>query len=73
MSFAIGCWVRDTVMIENQRSSEYNKSFMSAISTAHTTLSTTIPGMHGHKTIQNKQQETIAKEFNDQYLSIIKG
>jgi hypothetical protein len=49
MSFAIGCWVRDTVIVESQKNVEYSKSFLSAISTAKTSISTTIPGMQGHK------------------------
>ena len=44
MSFAIGCWVRDTVIVESQKNVEYSKQFLSSISTSHTKISTTIPG-----------------------------
>jgi len=73
MSFAIGCWVRDMVLVENQRSLEYDKQFLSAMSTESTKLSTTIPGMLGHRRSQKENQQEKAKEFNEQYMSIIKG
>ena len=73
MSFAIGCWVRDTALIEDQRSMEYNKSFISAISTESTELNTTIPGMLGHKHFSETNQQAEAKIFNEKYMGIIKG
>jgi len=73
MSFAIGCWVRDTVLVENQRLAEYSKNSLSAISTSSRTMSTTIPGMLGHKKYTEERREQEAKQFNEQYLSIIKG
>jgi len=73
MSFAIGCWVRDTVIVESQKNVEYSKSFLSAISTAKTSISTTIPGMHGHKRTTETERTEQAKEFNQQYFGLIKG
>ena len=73
MSFAIGCWVRDTVIVESQKNVEYNKSFISAISTAHTEISTTIPGMTGHKRTKENQRSAGAEEFNKKYIGLIKG
>ena len=73
MSFAIGCWVRDTVIVESQKNVEYSKSFLSAISTAKTSISTTIPGMHGHKRTTEIERIEEAKEFNQQYFGLIKG
>ena len=73
MSFAIGCWVRDTVIVESQKNVEYNKSFISAISTAHTEISTTIPGMTGHKRTKENQRSAAAEEFNKKYIGLIKG
>jgi hypothetical protein len=73
MSFAIGCWIRDTVLVENQRAVEYNKSALLSMSTASRKLSTTIPGMLGHK--KNTQGARIqeARDFYEQYAAIIKG
>ena len=45
MSMAIGCWVRDTAIIENQKDIEYKKAFLDAIMTSNTHLDTTVPGM----------------------------
>ena len=73
MSFAIGCWVRDTVIIESQKNVEYSKSFLSAISTAKTSISTTIPGMRGHKVTKETERTEQGKAFNDQYIGLIKG
>ena len=46
MAAAIGCWVRDTAIIENQRDTAYKKAFLGAIMTNSTHLDTRIPGMH---------------------------
>jgi len=73
MSFAIGCWVRDTVIIENQKNIEYSKEFLSSISTSKTGISTTIPGMHGHKITKENQRTEEGKGFNEQYIALIKG
>jgi hypothetical protein len=73
MSFAIGCWVRDTVIIESQKNVEYSKSFLSAISTAKTSISTTIPGMQGHKMTKESERSTNAEDFNYKYIGLIKG
>jgi len=73
MSFAIGCWVRDTVIIENQKNVEYSKSFMSSISTSTTAISTTINGMRGHKTTKENQRIQEGTAFNEQYIALIKG
>jgi len=44
MAASIGCWVRDTAIIENQRDIQYKKAFLNAMVTSHTTLDTTVPG-----------------------------
>jgi hypothetical protein len=73
MSFAIGCWVRDTVIVESQRNLEYSKEFLSSISTSRTDLATSIPGMTGHNSSNSSQQTETAKKFNKQYVALIKG
>jgi hypothetical protein len=44
MAMAIGCWVRDTVLIENQRDMQYKKALLGSIVTETKTLDTSIPG-----------------------------
>jgi hypothetical protein len=73
MSFAIGCWVRDTVIVESQKNIEYSKQFLSAISTTDTKIATTIPGMTGHKMTTENQRNGEAEDFNQKYLALIKG
>jgi hypothetical protein len=73
MSFAIGCWVRDTVVIQNQQNIEYNKQFLSSISTSKTGISTTIPGMQGHKVTKENQATEQAQKYHEQYMALIKG
>ena len=73
MSFAIGCWVRDTVIVESQKNIEYDKQFLSSISTTTTTISTTMPGMHGHKATKENLRSTEAYKFNEKYMGLIKG
>jgi hypothetical protein len=71
MSFAIGCWVRDTVLVENQRTMEYSKNALLAISTSVKTMNTTISGMLGYR--KESLDPVEAKKFNEKYLAIIKG
>ena len=73
MSFAIGCWVRDTVIVESQKNVEYSKSFLTAISTAKTSISTTIPGMRDHKITKETERAEAAAAFNYQYIGLLKG
>jgi hypothetical protein len=73
MSFAIGCWVRDTVLVENQKMSEYNKSALLSMSTSTRKMNTTIPGMVGHKRSTTETRLEKAIKFNEQYAAIIKG
>jgi len=73
ISFAIGCWVRDTVIVESQKSVEYSKQFISSISTSQTNISTSIPGMQGHQMTKENQRTGEAQEFNRQYIALIKG
>tara|TARA_Y100000593_G_scaffold68068_1_gene125112 strand:- start:3530 stop:5116 length:1587 start_codon:yes stop_codon:yes gene_type:complete len=73
MSFAIGCWVRDTVIVESQKSLEYDKQMLSAISTSKTQISTTVSGMRNHKMTKETHRQSEAEKFNQQYFSLIKG
>tara|TARA_R110002124_G_scaffold73699_1_gene197611 strand:+ start:5468 stop:7054 length:1587 start_codon:yes stop_codon:yes gene_type:complete len=73
MSFAIGCWVRDTVIVQSQENIEYNKHSLSSISTSKTSIATTIPGMIGHQATKDSQISQEAEKFNEQYFALIKG
>jgi hypothetical protein len=44
MAASIGCWVRDTAIIENKRDVEYKKAFLNAIITTKSSLDTRAPG-----------------------------
>jgi len=70
MACAIGCWVRDTAIVENQRDVEYSKAFLSAMCTSKTQLDTTIPGMNNpHETfnMDDKKREAL------KYAALLKG
>ena len=74
MACAIGCWVRDTALIENQRDIEYKKAFLNCIMINKTELKTNIPGQH----MQNKSRELFEKAIDekkkmDEFLWLLKG
>jgi len=73
MSFAIGCWVRDTVIVESQKNVEYDKQMIAGISTSKTNISTTIPGMNSHKITAETQRQSEAQKFTHDYYALIKG
>jgi len=47
MSLAIGCWVRDTVLIANQREQEYREAFLNAMTMTRTNFNSQIRGQYG--------------------------
>jgi hypothetical protein len=62
MSLAIGCWVRDTALVENRKESEYKRVFLKSMSKSSTMLNTTIPGMQGYQ--HKKSQKALQKHKN---------
>jgi hypothetical protein len=73
MACAIGCWVRDTVLIENKRDLEYKKAFLNCIISNKTQLDTNIPGM-----LKPKQTELFEKAIDEknkmkEFLWLLKG
>jgi len=60
---AIGCWVRDTALIENQRDAEYKKACLDAMIKTNSTLDTTIPGMIKPKSTQFDDEISKVREF----------
>ena len=70
MACAIGCWVRDTVLIENQRDLAYKKAFLGCITSTQTSLDTTIPGMV--KREKNIRLQEKVKEYKE-HSWLLKG
>ncbi len=56
MALAIGCWVRDTALLNNSRDLEYKKAFLDAMIVSNTKMDTKIPGQEGYdeKTSTNR-------------------
>ena len=70
MAASIGCWVRDTAIIENKRDIEYKKAFLNAMITTKTTLDTRAPGqMKANMTDRTNEARKQMEEFG----WIIKG
>ena len=63
MALAIGCWVRDTAIIENRRDMEYTRAALTAITTYNKTLNTSIDGMPEHRAIKTSNSINKQREF----------
>ena len=66
MACSIGCWVRDTALVENKRTSEYKKVFIDSMFCTKTNLNTSIPGMNSYKkgaTFDNIKQAKKLEEY----------
>jgi hypothetical protein len=74
MASAIGCWVRDTALVENQRSLEYKKTFIDSMMISKTSLNTSIPGMNSYKK-QDSVFDNMKKDVKNrqEYSWLIKG
>ena len=73
MSCAIGCWVRDTALVENKREIEYKKVLLDSMIRSSTTMNTTIPGMQGHKPKNIKSELKEHKKNIEEYSWLYKG
>ena len=72
MSIAIGCWVRDTALQENQREMEYKKAMLGGIMKSTKTFETKIKGQKGYKqSFEEKHKEQIKNKKD--FLWIYKG
>jgi len=69
MACAIGCWVRDTALVENRKEMEYAKTAISSIFTTKSIMNSSIPGQQGYKEV--KKSDTI--DQYKQFSWIIKG
>lgn len=66
MACSIGCWVRDTALVENKRNSEYKKVFIDSMFCTKTKINTSIPGMNSYKkgsTFDNIKQAKKQEEY----------
>jgi hypothetical protein len=57
LACAIGCWVKETALAVNQRSVEYQKAFLSSMTSTNKQLNTSIPGMIGYKKVKKDQEK----------------
>ena len=73
MALAIGCWVKDTALTVNQRDLEYGRAMISSIQSNTKTLSTTIPGMTGHRQGPLNDQVLQQRQNYEQFVWLIKG
>jgi len=73
MACAIGCWVRDTALIENQRDLEYKKAFLNCIITNKTKLDTRIPGMQKPSQTEAFEKMVDEKKKIKEFLWLLKG
>ena len=65
MAAAIGCWVRDTAIVENQRDVEYKKAFLNSITTSRTNLDTRAPGQYKASLRESfEEQQKLRKQFS---------
>jgi len=69
MSFAIGCWIKDTVFVENKRKIEHHKACLNSMFKSDSIMNTTIPGMVGYK--PTKKSEDIKTQL--EHLWLLKG
>ena len=73
MACAIGCWVRETALVENKRNIEYNRAFLDTMLTTKTTINTTIKGMEGYDSKNTFEKTRKEKEMLEQYTWLFKG
>lgn len=70
MSLAIGCWVRDTAVINNERNLEYSKAFLNSIIKSGNYLDTSVRGFQNEDKARKIQQ---AQQQYKDFLWLIKG
>ena len=73
MACAIGCWLKDTMYANNQRTIEYQKVFLNSMTTTNKQLNTSIPGMISYEKLEreNKLEKGIKK--HKEFLWLLKG
>ncbi len=56
MACAIGCWVKETAFAVNQRAVEYQKAFLSSMTSTNKKLNTSIPGMIAYEKAEREKK-----------------
>ena len=77
MACAIGCWVRDTALVENTRDMEYKKAMLNCIMTNRTSIDTRVPGQ-APDTVKNASAQTFENAIDQknkmkEYIWLLKG
>jgi hypothetical protein len=73
MACAIGCWVRDTALMNNSRDTEYSKAFIGSIMKANSELDTRISGMIGNKNLKMQEQFNSQSQTYNDFPWLFKG
>ena len=73
MACAIACWVSDTAYAENKKDVAYKQAFLNSMGKADKILSTSIPGMSGHKQRASNKEMQKAKDKYEQFSWLLKG
>jgi hypothetical protein len=73
MSFAIACWIRDTVFEESAYNREKSESMLSAIKTSNKTFNSAIPGMVGYRQVRKDKQAREAQKIQQEYMWLYRG
>ncbi len=73
MACAIGCWIRETALVENKRNIEYNRAFLDTMLSTKTTINTTIKGMQGYDSGNTFEKTRKEKEILQQHAWLFKG
>ena len=70
---AIGCWVRDTALMNNQRDIEYSKAFIGSILKTNSEIDTRIRGMIGKKDLKLQEQMNRQTKAYQEFPWLFKG
>jgi len=73
MACAIGCWVRDTALVENQRDVAYKRAFLDSMTNVNSRLDTTIPGMTKPRKWEMDDNMNESIRTQREYSWLIKG
>ena len=73
MACAIGCWVRDTALVENHRDTENRKAFINSMTSVNSQLDTTIPGMRKPRQWEYNDKMNDSIKTNKEYIWLLKG
>jgi len=73
MSLAIGCWVRDTVVVASKKDAKYAKALLDSMVYTNTQLNTTVRGMPGFKNKQMCDNIEEQKKMQQEFMWLYKG